>query len=191
MNFKDIEALEMFQVMLVNEPEWETLQDKTQVFNQRITDDVKSRGSHCGDVAKISETLVRGLSGDDVEAKRAYLLGLIHDLGHIPYGHAGESVADSMIAEHDFSQEEIDNITEIRKLIFGEEYVENLKGTRKNSKYPKNICFEHNENSVLRYITLCKEFEYEVDKDIIICAREKWKPMSTQRYARCSRQLCS
>ena len=96
------------------------------------------------------------------------MLGLLHDLGHIPYGHAGESVADSMIGDYEFTPEEVENIIKIRKLIFGEEYVNKLNTPRKNSKYPKNICFEHNENSVLRYITLCKEYGYEVDNDIIV-----------------------
>lgn len=166
-SFKEVNDINIFITYLKAEKEWEALQDKTQVFNTRKTKDVKSRGSHCGDVADISEKLVRGLSSDELASRRAYLLGLIHDLGHIPYGHSGESIADSMIANHSFTEEEIKNITEIRTLIFGEKYVANLDEKRKDSKYTKNICFEHNENSVLRYISLCKEFGYEVDQDII------------------------
>jgi len=167
-NLNDIASVNDFELLLKGQPEWETLRDKTQVFNER-KEGVKSRGEHCNDVAEISYNLVIAMGGSELEAKRAYLLGMLHDLGHITYGHAGESVADSMIENYSFTEEQIAQIMEIRKAMFGEEYVAKNNVPRKpGSSKLKNICFEHNENSVLQYITMCDRFGYEIDKDMII-----------------------
>lgn len=159
MDFNDIANISMFTSLLASTPEWIALLDKTQVFNTR-KDGVKSRGAHCGDVAITARNLVTTLGGDGLKAERAYLTGLIHDLGHIPYGHAGESIADSIIQDHEFTKEELDNIKEIKTLLFGSQYT----NTGKNG----NPCFEHNENSVIQYITLCNRFGFVPDQEIIL-----------------------
>ena len=56
-NFRNIEDLEQFELLVTNHPEFESLKDKTQVFNKRKTEDVKSRGVHCIDVAEISSAI--------------------------------------------------------------------------------------------------------------------------------------
>lgn len=175
-NFNDSFSIGYFIELLQNTSEWKTLQDKTQVFNERRNSDVKSRGSHCYDVGKIASQLSEQLGGDSVTCDKANLIGLIHDLGHIPYGHAGESVADSIISNYKFSEEEIAQIKHIRKLMFGEEYA------AANDK----VCFEHNENSVLQYITLCNRFGFEPDKEIIIGILSH----STSRYKKLPPTLC-
>ena len=157
-NFNDSFSIGYFIELLQSTPEWKTLQDKTQVFNERTNSNVKSRGSHCYDVGKIASQLSEQLGGDAVTCDKANLIGLIHDLGHIPYGHAGESVADSIISDYKFSEEELNQINHVRKLMFGEEY----------SSVNNKACFEHNENSVLQYITLCNRFGFEPDREIII-----------------------
>lgn len=177
--FDNTLSIEFFIESLINTEEWENLRDKTQVFNERVNKTVKSRGTHCDDVGDIAYKLSTLLGGDDVTCEKAKLIGLIHDLGHIPYGHAGESVADSIISDYEFSDIELSQIEQVRKLMFGDDYA------LKNNK----PCFEHNENSVLQYITMCNRFGFEIDQEIIIgilshsTSRYKELPQSLSQQA--------
>lgn len=64
------------------------LEAKTQVFATGLSDHFRNRLTHTLEVAQISRTVanVMGLNCDFVEA-----LALAHDLGHPPFGHAGEA----------------------------------------------------------------------------------------------------
>ena len=76
------------------------LEAKTQVFTRRYSDHFRNRLTHTIEVAQISRTIAAqlGLNGDLVEA-----LALVHDLGHPPFGHAGEKALDAAMREHGFS----------------------------------------------------------------------------------------
>jgi dGTPase len=65
------------------------LENKTQVFARRYSDHFRNRLTHTLEVAQISRTLAHALrlNADLVEA-----LALVHDVGHPPFGHAGEAV---------------------------------------------------------------------------------------------------
>jgi len=65
------------------------LENKTQVFTTRSSDHFRNRLTHTLEVNQISRTVARelGLNCDLVEA-----LALVHDVGHPPFGHVGESV---------------------------------------------------------------------------------------------------
>jgi dGTPase len=73
------------------------LEDKTQVFTRRYSDHFRNRLTHTLEVAQISRTIARalGLDSDLVEA-----LALVHDVGHPPFGHAGEEVLDQLMRDH-------------------------------------------------------------------------------------------
>ena len=68
------------------------LEDKTQVFTRRYSDHFRNRLTHTLEVTQISRTVagVLCLNVDLVEA-----LALAHDLGHPPFGHAGERALDA------------------------------------------------------------------------------------------------
>src|SRR5919109_4500025 len=76
------------------------LKDKTQVFTRRYSDHFRNRLTHTIEVAQIARTIGSqlGLNVDLVEA-----LALAHDIGHPPFGHAGEKALDSIIREHGYS----------------------------------------------------------------------------------------
>src|SRR5690606_1530209 len=73
------------------------LSHKTQVFTGDLGDYHRSRLTHTLEVASIARTMARALSlnEDLVEA-----LALLHDIGHPPFGHAGEEVLDQRLHEH-------------------------------------------------------------------------------------------
>ncbi len=73
------------------------LENKTQVFTRRYSDHFRNRLTHTIEVAQISRTIAAelGLNEDLVEA-----LALVHDVGHPPFGHAGERALDSVMRGH-------------------------------------------------------------------------------------------
>src|SRR6202162_5594307 len=73
------------------------LEAKTQVFTRRFSDHFRNRLTPTIEVAQIARTIAAqlGLNVDLVEA-----LALVHDVGHPPFGHAGEKVLDAVMREH-------------------------------------------------------------------------------------------
>jgi dGTPase len=73
------------------------LEDKTQVFTRRYSDHFRNRLTHTIEVSQVSRTIasVLGLNEDLVEA-----LALVHDVGHPPFGHAGERVLNIAMQAH-------------------------------------------------------------------------------------------
>ena len=67
------------------------LAGKTQVFTHRYSDHFRSRLTHTMEVAQIARAIAGalGLNEDMTEA-----LALVHDIGHPPFGHAGERALD-------------------------------------------------------------------------------------------------
>src|SRR5579863_6803306 len=77
------------------------LAGKTQVFTrlpaEGLSDHFRSRLTHTLEVTQISRTVARTL-GLNVELAGA--LALAHDIGHPPFGHAGEKALDHALREH-------------------------------------------------------------------------------------------
>ena len=71
--------------------------DKTQVYSLKNNDHITKRMLHVQYVSKIARTIGRalGLNEDLIEAA-----GLGHDLGHVPFGHFGESVLNQISVEN-------------------------------------------------------------------------------------------
>ncbi len=80
------------------------LAGKTQVFARRASDapsdHFRSRLTHTLEVAQISRTLARALG---LNEELAEALALSHDLGHPPFGHAGEEALDRALRNHGLS----------------------------------------------------------------------------------------
>ena len=73
------------------------LEDKTQVFARRYSDHFRTRLTHTLEVTQISRTVAQALrlNTDLVEA-----LALVHDVGHPPFGHAGEAILGRLMARY-------------------------------------------------------------------------------------------
>lgn len=79
---------------IIHSKSFRCLKYKTQVFLPGGGDHYRTRLTHTLEVAQIGRTIARGLNlnEDLTEA-----IGLGHDLGHTPFGHAGERMIDSLM----------------------------------------------------------------------------------------------
>ncbi len=73
------------------------LEYKTQVFVTHEGDHYRTRLTHTLEVAHVASELARALG---VNAALAEVVALAHDLGHTPFGHAGESALAERMRDH-------------------------------------------------------------------------------------------
>ena len=73
------------------------LEAKTQVFTTRYSDHFRNRLTHTLEVAQIARTVAGAL---ELNADLAEALALVHDIGHPPFGHAGERKLDELLRPH-------------------------------------------------------------------------------------------
>src|SRR5215468_325901 len=73
------------------------LEDKTQVFTRRYSDHFRTRLTHTMEVAQISRTIAGALN---LNVDLTEALALVHDIGHPPFGHAGERALDACMQRH-------------------------------------------------------------------------------------------
>jgi dGTPase len=73
------------------------LEAKTQVFTTRYSDHFRNRLTHTLEVAQIARTVAGALH---LNADLAEALALVHDIGHPPFGHAGERKLDDLLRPH-------------------------------------------------------------------------------------------
>ena len=81
---------------ILHMPAYNRLNGKTQVFSFRENDDLTRRGLHVQLVARVARDIgyALGLNLDLIEA-----IGLGHDIGHTPFGHAGERFLNDVFHE--------------------------------------------------------------------------------------------
>jgi dGTPase len=70
------------------------LEAKTQVFTARFSDHFRNRLTHTLEVSQIARTVAAAL---DLNTELAEALALVHDIGHPPFGHAGERKLDELM----------------------------------------------------------------------------------------------
>lgn len=105
------------------------LSGKMQVFTGEMGDYHRTRLTHTQEVATVARTLGRalGLNEDLIEA-----LALLHDIGHPPYGHAGEDILNECIKdEGGFSHNQF-AITIVREMEYRYHNIPGLNLTRES-----------------------------------------------------------
>jgi dGTPase len=82
---------------IVHSRAFRRLEAKTQVFTSRYSDHFRNRLTHTLEVAQIARTVASALR---VNTELVEALALVHDIGHPPFGHAGERKLDELMRAH-------------------------------------------------------------------------------------------
>ena len=105
---------------IIHSAAFRRLEYKTQVFVNHEGDMFRTRLTHSIEVAQISRTIARalGLNEDLVEA-----IALAHDLGHTPFGHAGQDALNACMHdyggfEHNLQSLRVVDLLEVRYASF-------------------------------------------------------------------------
>jgi len=127
------------------------LEDKTQVFTASLSDHFRNRLTHTIEVSQIARTVASALALDEGLTEA---LALAHDLGHPPFGHAGEQELDRQMRR------------------FGERFDHNLHALRiveqfeqRYARFPGlNLTFEVREGIVKHSRDLAPGESQELDE---------------------------
>ena len=82
---------------IIHSASFRRLKHKTQVFVNTEGDHYRTRITHSMEVAQIARSIARHLN---LNEDLAETLSLAHDLGHTPFGHAGEDSLDECMQDH-------------------------------------------------------------------------------------------
>ena len=82
---------------IIHSASFRRLKHKTQVFVNTEGDHYRTRITHSMEVAQIARSIARYLK---LNEDLAETLSLAHDLGHTPFGHAGEQSLNELMADH-------------------------------------------------------------------------------------------
>lgn len=100
------------QTAIVHSMPFRRLKHKTQVFFDPNNDHVCTRIEHVMHVATIAATICKGINkhGGKLSEELATVIGLGHDIGHAPFGHAGEKTLNELLGNNDGFIHEINGL---------------------------------------------------------------------------------
>lgn len=90
-------AFERDRDRVVQSRAFRRLAGKTQVFTSRVSDHFRSRLTHTIEVGQVARQVAAAMG---LNVDLAETLALVHDIGHPPFGHAGERALDACLQQH-------------------------------------------------------------------------------------------
>jgi len=124
---------------IVHSTAFRRLEYKTQVFVNHEGDLFRTRLTHSLEVAQIGRTIARNLQLNEVLVEA---IALAHDLGHTPFGHAGQDELNACMKDHGGFEH---NLQSLRVVDLLEERYAEFDGL--------NLCFETREG-ILKHCSL-------------------------------------
>ncbi len=113
---------------IIHSKSFRRLMHKTQVFIAPEGDHYRTRLSHTLEVSQIARTIARGLNLNE-DLTEAIALG--HDLGHTPFGHAGEEVLDRIMEEgFRHNEQSVRVVSVLEKLNLTEDVIDGIRNHR-------------------------------------------------------------
>lgn len=97
---------------IIHSTAFRRLEYKTQVFVNHEGDHYRTRLTHSIEVAQIARTLADSLG---LDLYLAEAIALAHDLGHTPFGHAGEDALKEVYPEFDHNAQSIKILTKLER----------------------------------------------------------------------------
>lgn len=98
---------------IIHSAAFRSLEYKTQVMVNHADGSFRTRLTHSIEVAKLSRTLARALRLNEDLAES---IALAHDLGHTPFGHAGQDALDDCMKEYGGFEHNLQSLRVIDKL---------------------------------------------------------------------------
>ncbi|MBZ0106957.1 MAG: deoxyguanosinetriphosphate triphosphohydrolase [Sulfuricella denitrificans] len=124
---------------IIHSTAFRRLEYKTQVFVNHEGDLFRTRLTHSIEVAQIGRTIARNLQLNEVLVEA---IALAHDLGHTPFGHAGQDELNACMKQHGGFEH---NLQSLRVVDLLEERYAEFDGL--------NLCFETREG-ILKHCSL-------------------------------------
>lgn len=98
---------------IIHSTAFRRLEYKTQVFVNHEGDLFRTRLTHSIEVAQIARSIARALGANDDLTEA---IALAHDLGHTPFGHAGQDALNECMAEHGGFEHNLQSLRIVDKL---------------------------------------------------------------------------
>jgi dGTPase len=136
---------------IIHSTAFRRLEYKTQVFVNHEGDYYRTRLTHALEVQQIARTIAKSLGLNEILTEA---ISLAHDIGHTPFGHAGESMLNELM--QDFGGFE-HNLQGLRVVDVLEHKYPNFRGL--------NLCYETREGII----------KHESDYDSALCIFEEFK----------------
>lgn len=145
---------------IVHSKAFRRLEYKTQVFVNHLGDNYRTRLTHSIEVSQIARTVSRSLK---LNEDLTETLALAHDLGHTPFGHAGERALHKLMRNHEGFEHNSQTLRIVTMLEKRYPYFDGLnltlatrRGLEKHSSKPGG------QNHILesQVVDLCDEIAY-------------------------------
>jgi dGTPase len=129
---------------IVHSTAFRRLEYKTQVFVNHEGDHFRTRLTHSLEVAQIGRTIARMLN---INEELTEAVSLAHDLGHTPFGHAGQDALNACMKDHGGFEHNLQSLRVVDRL---EQRYAEFDGL--------NLCFETREG-ILKHCSLANARE--------------------------------